>query len=280
MRSPPDEGVARDRGGRRRRRAGLGRAACDAGEVSGEPGSSNVSLPGGSDGVNKPRPPCARGEGAEMLSVRAARGAGGEPMVMRRLSYYLAYRLVVLLAAATCLSAAPGRTESTPPPSTGGPAPNFALTTQQSGRLWLAELRGRAVVLAFDCTGCGACPGLVPSLADIARGFGDAPGRRILFVMVTVDPARDTPAVLRTFGRANGLRPPVWILLTEDRAGEVDYVARRYGVEVRRTGDHVETDCAVTVIDAAGHVRGRYGLASIGALPGDLRTLLGLPASP
>ena len=58
------------------------------------------------------------------------------------------------------------------PPAAGSPAPNFALTTQQNDRLWLTQLRGRAVVLAFGCTGCGACPGLVPGLADVARGLG------------------------------------------------------------------------------------------------------------
>jgi cytochrome oxidase Cu insertion factor (SCO1/SenC/PrrC family) len=120
----------------------------------------------------------------------------------------------------------------------------------------------------------------VGRLADVAGGLGDAPGRRVFFALVTVDPARDTPAVLRTFGRANGLQAPAWILLTEDRAGEVDVVARRYGVEVRRAGDHVEADCAVTLIDAAGTIRARYAPGSLDALPGDLRALLSRAASP
>ena len=123
-----------------------------------------------------------------------------------------------------------------PPPAPGSPAPNFALTTQQNDRLWLTQLRGRAVVLAFGCTACGACPGVLPELADVARGLGDAPGRSVFFALVTVDPARDSPAALREFGRANGLRAPAWILLTEDRAGQVDVVTRRYGIEIRRSG--------------------------------------------
>ena len=162
----------------------------------------------------------------------------------------------------------------------GGPAPNFALTTQQNDRLWLTQLRGRAVVLAFGCTGCGACPGVVPELADVARGLGDAAGRHVFFVLVTMDPARDSATVLREFGRAHGLRAPAWILLTEDRAGQVDVVTRRYGIEVRRVGERVEAGCAVTLIDAAGVIRARYEPASLGPLAADLRSLLGLPASP
>jgi protein SCO1/2 len=187
-------------------------------------------------------------------------------------------RLTILVAAVTWASTLGAGAETVAP--VGGPAPNFALTTQQNDRLWLTQLRGRAVVLAFGCTACGACPDLVPRLADVALGLGDAPGRRVFFALVTVDPARDTPPALRVFGRARGLRAPAWILLTEDRAGQVDVVARRYGVEVRRAGDRVEADCTVTLIDAGGVIRGRYGPGSLDALPGDLRALLGSPASP
>jgi protein SCO1/2 len=191
-------------------------------------------------------------------------------------------RLIILALAAgwVVASAMSSSADTAGPPPTGGPAPNFALTTQQNDRLWLTQLRGRAVVLAFGCTGCGACPDLVPRLADIARGLGAAPGRRVFFALVTVDPARDTPGALREFGRANGLRAPAWILLTEDRAGQIDVVTRRYGVEVRRAGERVETDCAATLVDAGGEVRARYTLPSLDALERDLRALLGLPASP
>jgi protein SCO1/2 len=189
-----------------------------------------------------------------------------------------AVRLTALAVA--WLWAASGSAEAAAPPALGTPAPNFALTTQQNGRLWLTQLRGRAVVLAFGCTACGACPDILPRLADVALGLGDAPGRRVFFALVTVDPARDSAAVLREFGRARGLRAPAWILLTEDEAGQIDVVTRRYGVEVRRVGERVEAACAVTLIDAAGVIRARYEPASLGALGGNLRALLGLPPSP
>jgi protein SCO1/2 len=181
----------------------------------------------------------------------------------------------ILAVAVVCLSTA-SRSQTTPPPLYG-PAPNFALTTQQNDRLWLTQLRGRAVVLSFGCAACGACPGLVPRLAEIARGLDDAPGRRVFFALVTVDPSRDTPAALREFGRARGLRAPAWLFLTEDRAGQVEVVARRYAVAVRRAGERLEADCAVTLIDGDGRIRGRYELDSLGQLDRELRALLGLP---
>jgi protein SCO1/2 len=186
-------------------------------------------------------------------------------------------RLIAVVAAVAWLSAARVGADAAPPPP-GGPAPNFALTTQQEDRLWLAQLRGRAVVLAFGCTRCGICPGLVDGLAEIARGLGDASGRRVVFALVTVDPARDTPATLRAFGRARGLGAPTWVFFTEERSGEVDVVARRYGIEVRGAGERIEASCPVTLIDATGTIRGRYEAGFLDGLRGDLRALLALPA--
>jgi protein SCO1/2 len=185
-------------------------------------------------------------------------------------------RLTVVLAAAAWLTALIGADAASPP--AGGPAPNFALTTQQEDRVWLAQLRGRVIVLAFGCTTCGACPGLVDGLTDVARGLGGAASRRVIFALVTVDPSHDTPAVLRGFGRARGLHAPAWVLFTEERAGEVDIVARRYGIAVRRTGGRIESSCEVTIIDAAGLIRGRYEAGFLDSLRQDLRALLSLPA--
>jgi protein SCO1/2 len=190
----------------------------------------------------------------------------------------ITWPIVWAVAATWATAPVPGRAETGPPPL-DAPAPNFALTTQQNARLWLTQLRGRAVVLAFGCTACGVCPGLVSSLVDVARGLGDAPGRRVFFVLVTVDPAHDTPGALREFGRAHGLRAPAWLLLTEDRVGQVDVVAHRYGIAVRRTAGRVEADCLVTLIDATGRIRARYGTALLGGLSGDLEALLDRPAS-
>src|SRR5262249_58380316 len=89
-----------------------------------------------------------------------------------------------------------------------GPAPNFALTTQQNDRIWLAQLRERAVVLTFTCTTCTGCPALLPALRDAVRAVGAAAGTRVFFVAVTVDPTHDTVPVLRRFGRDQALQAP------------------------------------------------------------------------
>jgi protein SCO1/2 len=154
-----------------------------------------------------------------------------------------------------------------------GPAPNFALTTQQNDRIWLTHLRDRAVVLTFTCTACTACPGLLAGLRALSEGLGDAAGRRVFFVAVTVDPAQDSAPVLRRFAHAERLDPYAWLLLTGSPA-EIDVVTRRYGIAVRRAGAAVSHDCRVVLIDAGGVLRGRYDAADLDRLRSDLEALL------
>jgi protein SCO1 len=178
-----------------------------------------------------------------------------------------------LLAAAVLGLAAVAPGAAAPLPHLGA-APNFALTTQQSDRLWLTQLRDRLVVLTFTCTRCDdACPGLLPGLRALSREVGEAAGRRVFFVAVSVDPARDTATVLRRYAHEQGLDPAAWLLLT-GKAAEVDVVTRRYGVGVRQADGRVSHDCLVVLIDPAGVIRGRYGVAELERLRAELTGLL------
>jgi protein SCO1/2 len=159
-----------------------------------------------------------------------------------------------------------------------GPAPNFALTTQQNDRLWLTQLRDRLVVLTFTCTTCRACPDGLPALNALARRLGEAVGRRAFFVAVTVDPARDSPAALRRFLHDQGLAPSGWLLFTGTPA-EIDVVTRRYGISVHRGPDGVSHDCRVWLIDGSGAIRASYDAPGLDRLPADVDALLAAPAS-
>jgi protein SCO1 len=154
-----------------------------------------------------------------------------------------------------------------------GPAPNFALTTQQNDRLWLTQLRGRVVVLTFTCTTCEACAGFLAGLADLARALGPSAGRQVFFVAVTVDPERDTPEVLRAFARRERLDPPAWLLLTGTPA-EVEAVERRYTAPARREAGRWVLECRALLIDGDGVLRVGRGPSNVGRLREDLDGLL------
>jgi protein SCO1 len=164
--------------------------------------------------------------------------------------------LVVLVALATGVAGAARGREALP---TIGPAPGFALTTQDERRLTLDDLRGKVVVLTFIYTTCtDTCPLLTAKLASLQSRLGADFGRRVFFVSVTVDPERDTPAVLRGYGAAHGVRFDGWALLTGTPA-EIREVTRRYGVFARKTprGD-VDHTFLTSVIDPRGVLRVQY----------------------
>ena len=169
-------------------------------------------------------------------------------------------RRAVILGILTALVVA--AVEAAPKPEalpTIGPAPGFTLTAQDERRLSLTDLRGKAVVLTFIYTTCAdTCPLLTAKMAGLQGRLGADFGRRVFFVSITVDPERDTPAVLKGYGVAHGARFDGWAFLTGTPA-EIREVAKRYGVYARKTarGD-VDHTFLTSVIDPHGLLRVQY----------------------
>jgi protein SCO1/2 len=155
-----------------------------------------------------------------------------------------------------------------------GPAPNFALSTQQNDRLWLSQLRGRVVVLTFFCTTCDACDGVLPSLFEVSRALPGPARSRVFFVAVSVDPRRDTWEVLRRFARERRADLGAWAFLTSERPAEIDVVARWYGAGVERRDGRIRHACRVALIDRGGQLRASLEAPEPGRLRADLESLL------
>jgi protein SCO1/2 len=111
--------------------------------------------------------------------------------------------LLVLLAGVALVLMATYRLRAAQPPAFHGtayedtsPAPDFALTAQDGRRVTLADFRGRPVLLFFGYTNCpDVCPVTLSRLTRIREELGGAAGDAQI-LLVTMDPARDTPAVL------------------------------------------------------------------------------------
>lgn len=96
---------------------------------------------------------------------------------------------------------APPATEAAAVYATPRPLPDFALLDHDGGRFDRARFRGRYTLVLFGFTNCpDLCPTTLLTLAEVERRLVDLPpGERPAVVMVSVDPARDTPAVLARY---------------------------------------------------------------------------------
>lgn len=111
-------------------------------------------------------------------------------------------------------------------------------------------LAGRVQVLALVYTSCAlACPAVIADMKRIEAATGDAG-----FVLVSIDPARDTPERLRVFAEGSRLSPERWTLLTgnDDDLLELSAVL---GVRYRRISntDFMHSNM-LTVLDAEGRI--------------------------
>lgn len=81
----------------------------------------------------------------------------------------------------------------------GMPVPDVALPAAGGGELALSDLRGRTVFLYFGYTHCpDYCPTTMAKWAQIKRALGETAGD-VAFVMISVDPRRDTPDVIADY---------------------------------------------------------------------------------
>ncbi len=79
-------------------------------------------------------------------------------------------------------------------------APDFMLVDQDARPFALSTLRGHPVVLFFGYAHCpDVCPTTLARLARALRSPGSPSDTRVAFV--TVDPERDSPAVLKRYVR-------------------------------------------------------------------------------
>ena len=95
------------------------------------------------------------------------------------------------------------------------PVPNAKLVTDSGKPLQLDSMKGYVTVYDFIFTNCG---GTCPLMTNGMRRLTEAIDKQspVRFVSISVDPARDTPAVLREYAkrvRADNR----WIFLTGDR---------------------------------------------------------------
>jgi protein SCO1/2 len=162
--------------------------------------------------------------------------------------------------------------------STANWGKDFNLTDHNGQARQLADFRGKAVVLFFGYTQCpDVCPTTLATMREVMALLGED-ARRVQVLFVTVDPARDSPALL---ARYVPVFHPSFLGLYADEKG-IETVAKEFKVfYAKQPGsapgtysmDHSASSYA---FDPQGHLRLllRYGEAPAN-IAADLRRLLG-----
>jgi protein SCO1 len=171
----------------------------------------------------------------------------------------LVQALLVLTAVTVWPGGATRQVEQERPLPEIAPAPEFTLTSQDSGQVALADLRGKVVAVTFIYTFCvDTCPVLTPMMSFIQDQLGSDFGAKIAFVSITVDPERDTPKVLKEYAQAFGANLAGWSFLTGPSDAIRD-VTRRYGVFASKSTDgNVDHTFLTSIVHRRGILRVQY----------------------
>ena len=140
-----------------------------------------------------------------------------------------------------------------------GPAPEFALISQDGAPVRLADYRGKVVAVTFIFTLCAdTCPVLTPMMSFVQDQLGEDFGERIAFVSITVDPERDTPEVLKEYAQTFGANLAGWSFLT-GTPDAIREVTRRYGVfAAKNANGGVDHTFLTSIVDQRGILRVQY----------------------
>jgi protein SCO1/2 len=155
--------------------------------------------------------------------------------------------------------------------------------TDQHGRTadWRVR-RGRPQLVAMFYTSCQyICPLIVDSGLAVQRELTAAERARLDVLLISFDPARDTPAALQTVVTKRKLDPARWTLASP-RANDVRAVAGVLGVRYRALADgEFNHTSALVLLDGEGRIVART--EKIGSVPDPeflaaVRKLLAPPA--
>jgi cytochrome oxidase Cu insertion factor (SCO1/SenC/PrrC family)/cytochrome c2 len=125
--------------------------------------------------------------------------------------------LVGLACLVTVIIAAPGSPQASSNRWGAGYFPDVSVVTQDGKTLRFYDdlIKGRIVVVNFIYTNCSElCPIETARLAEVKDRLGDAVGRDIFFISITVDPEHDTPDMLKAYADAFEATAPGWQFLT------------------------------------------------------------------
>jgi protein SCO1/2 len=146
----------------------------------------------------------------------------------------------------------------------GAPVPDIALTDQDGDKITLETFHGSALIVTFTYTSCpmpNFCPLMDKNFATLQTKLeARSNDLKAHLLSVTIDPAVDTPPVLKTHAKTLNANPTLWTWATGDR-DDIDQWASRFGVSISRaTNDPTDIthNLRTVIIDRQGNLVHTY----------------------
>lgn len=141
--------------------------------------------------------------------------------------------------------------------------PEFELTDQNGRVVTRGDLRGRVWVVDFIFTRCaGPCPMMSGEMRRLQADL--PPDARLL--SFSVDPERDTPAVLRDYAEALQAQPGRWLFLTGDKKKIFSIALEHFkaaAADPVQGSDQVIHSTRFYLVDRLGRIRRYYSYAPL-----------------
>ncbi len=171
-------------------------------------------------------------------------------------------RLLSTLGALTLCAGALAAPKPTPPatsvPSESVYRLSVKLTDQHGKRFDWSQRRGKAQLVSMFYTSCQyICPLIVDSGKAVEKQLTPSGRERLGILLISMDPARDTPAVLMSVASKRKLDPSRWTLASPEQA-DVRKIAGVLGIRYRAlaNGDFNHTS-ALVLLDMEGRILAR-----------------------
>jgi len=148
-----------------------------------------------------------------------------------------------------------------------GTVPVFQLTNQDGQAFGSAQLRGKIWIADFIYTTCpGPCPMISSRMSELQAPLEKTDVHLVSF---SVDPARDSPEVLRGYARKLQAQPGRWDFLTGPQP--VIYELSRDGFKLGLSDGRDDAGLPVhstrmILVDRHGDIRGYYDAAEVDAI--------------
>ena len=151
--------------------------------------------------------------------------------------------------------------------SSYGSVPEFLLTNQDGKQFGSVNLRGKIWIADFVYTTCpGPCPMISSRMSELQKPLEKTDVHLVSF---TVDPAKDTPDVLRTYAERLQAEPGRWDFLTGAQSTIYNLSRNGFKLAISDGSDAKGIpvhSTRIILVDRHGEIRGYYDAAEADAI--------------